>query len=48
MPSVSFAADIRPLFRPIEIAHMQRAAIKLDDCDRMSNPANNHSHGASR
>jgi hypothetical protein len=44
MPLVSFAADIRPLFRPIDIAHMKRAGVNLDDYDYMSDPANNYQH----
>ena len=29
MPKVSFARDIRPLFRAVDIAHMKRYKIKL-------------------
>lgn len=42
MPTVSFAADIIPLFRPVDIAHMKPRGVKLDDYQYMSNPANNH------
>jgi hypothetical protein len=42
MPPVSFATDIKPLFRPVDIAHMKSAGVKLDDYEYMSNPANNH------
>ena len=38
MPKVSFARDIRPLFRAVDIAHMKRHKIKLDDHAFMSNP----------
>lgn len=40
MPQVSFAADIKPLFRDIDISHMNRAGVELDNCDYMSNPDN--------
>jgi hypothetical protein len=39
MPQVSFAADIKPLFRAIDIAHMKSFGVKLDDYTYMSNPA---------
>ena len=31
MPQVSFARDIRPLFRDVDISHMEPHGIKLDD-----------------
>jgi hypothetical protein len=37
---VSFATDIKPLFRPIDVAHMQRHGVMLDDFAYMSDPAN--------
>lgn len=40
MPKVSFAADIKPLFRPVDISHMKPHGIKLDDYTFMSNPDN--------
>ena len=40
MPQVSFARDIRPLFRDVDISHMERHGIKLDDYTFMSNPDN--------
>jgi hypothetical protein len=40
MPDVSFERDIRPLFRPVDISHMDRHGIKLDDYIFMSNPDN--------
>ncbi len=42
MAPVSFAADIKPLFRPVDIAHMNRHGIKLDDYSYMSDAADNH------
>ena len=38
MPKVSFARDIRPLFRAIDISHMKSYGIKLDDYTFMSKP----------
>jgi hypothetical protein len=40
MPQVSFARDIRPLFRDVDILHMERHGIKLDDYTFMSDPDN--------
>ena len=40
MPKVSFATDIKPLFRPIDISHMKRLGVELDDYTFMSNPDN--------
>lgn len=40
MPQVSFAADIKPLFRAVDISHMKRFNVELDDYDYMSNPEN--------
>jgi hypothetical protein len=40
MPQVSFAADIRPLFRAIDISHMKPHGVELDDYAYMSNPDN--------
>lgn len=40
MPEVSFSADIKPLFRAIDISHMKRAGVELDDYTYMSNPDN--------
>ena len=39
-PKVSFARDIRPLFRAVDISHMKAHGIKLDDYDFMSDPDN--------
>lgn len=40
MPQISFAADIKPLFRAVDIAHMKRFGVELDDYRYMSNPNN--------
>lgn len=40
MPKVSFATDIKPLFRPVDISHMKRVGVELDDYTFMSNPEN--------
>jgi hypothetical protein len=40
MPQVSFARDIRPLFRDVDISHMKRHGILLDDYTFMSDPDN--------
>jgi hypothetical protein len=39
-PKVSFARDIRPLFRTVDISHMQVHGVKLDDYTFMSKPDN--------
>jgi hypothetical protein len=44
MALVSFAKDIKPLFRTIDIAHMARGGVKLDDYDYMADPANNYAN----
>ena len=41
---VSFANDIRPLFRPIDIAHMLPFDVLLDDFAYMSDATDNHWH----
>jgi len=40
MPQVSFAADIKPLFRDVDISHMKRFKVELDNYTYMSNPNN--------
>jgi hypothetical protein len=40
MPQVSFAGDIKPLFRAIDISHMKSAGVELDDYTYMSDPNN--------
>jgi hypothetical protein len=44
MPPVSFAADIKPLFRSVDIECMKDRDVKLDDYAYMSDPANNYEH----
>ena len=36
--AVSFAQDIRPLFTEMDVAHMKRAGVLLDDFDYMRDP----------
>ncbi len=43
MAQVSFAADIKPLFRAIDVSHMKRFGVELDDYTYMSDPANANS-----
>ena len=40
MAQVSFARDIRPLFRDVDISHMKRHSLMLDDYTFMSDPDN--------
>lgn len=40
MSEVSFARNIVPLFRPVDIEHMKVHGIELDDYTFMSNPEN--------
>ena len=40
MPQVSFPRDIRPLFRDVDISHMEVHGITLDDYTFMSDPDN--------
>ena len=37
---VSFAADIKPLFRDVDIDHMRSFGVNLDDYSYMSDPSN--------
>jgi hypothetical protein len=39
--AVSFARQILPFFRPIDIQHMRRRGVLLDDYAYMSDPAGN-------
>ena len=39
---VSFERDIRPLFRQIDIDHMNKHNVLLDNYTYMSDPANDH------
>lgn len=43
-PHVSFARDIRPLFRPLDFAHMLPFGVRLGDHDYMCDPADNFKH----
>jgi hypothetical protein len=43
MPQISFAADIKPLFRTMDISHMKPFGVELDDYTYMSNPDNANS-----
>ena len=40
MSQVSFVADIKPLFRTIDVSHMKRFNVELDNYSFMSNPNN--------
>jgi hypothetical protein len=40
--AVSFARDIRPMFRPIDVEHMKRYKVLLDDYAYMSDPARDY------
>jgi hypothetical protein len=40
MAQVSFAADIRPMFRAVDVSHMKGFGVMLDDYAYMSNPTN--------
>lgn len=42
MALVSFARDIQPLFRPLDVLHMKDFDVHLDDHSYMANPANNY------
>ena len=39
-PKITFARDIRPMFRDVDISHMEVHGIKLDDYTFMSDPEN--------
>jgi hypothetical protein len=47
MANVSFKTDIKPLFRPVDIAHMSPHGVKLDDYGYMSDPGNNYQNAQS-
>jgi hypothetical protein len=40
--SVSFSADIRPLFREVDVEHMKPLKVMLDDYNYMSDPKDDH------
>jgi hypothetical protein len=39
-PQISFARDIKPLFRAVDVSHMKAHGIKLDDYTFMSDQNN--------
>jgi len=43
MAQVSFATDIKPSFRAVDVSHMKRFGVELDDYTYMSDPANANS-----
>jgi len=43
----SFANGIKPLFRPIDIEHMKRSGVVLDDYAYMSDPTDEHANAQS-
>ena len=45
--SVSFAKDILPLFRPIDINHMKPMGVLLDDYKYMSDGSDDHANAKS-
>jgi len=40
MAQTSFSANIKPLFRAIDISHMNRHGVELENYSYMSNPEN--------
>ena len=40
MAQVSFVSDIKPMFRSVDISHMKRFGVELDNYTYMSNPGN--------
>ena len=42
--SVSFAKDIKPLFRTVDVAHMRPMGILLDDYKYMSDATDDHAN----
>lgn len=46
MAPVSFASDIKPLFRPMDITHMDAYGVMLADYSYMADPANNYQNAA--
>jgi hypothetical protein len=41
---VSFAKDIKPMFGQMDIEHMKKYKVLLDDHTYMSDPSNDHSN----
>jgi hypothetical protein len=44
---VSFARDIKPLFRQVDVDHMKKFKVLLDDYAYMSDPTGDHAHAQS-
>ena len=42
--AVSFARDVKPLFRTVDIQHMKPLGVLLDDYAYMSDATDNHAH----
>jgi hypothetical protein len=42
--ATSFASEIRPMFRPIDVEHMKRGGVLLDDFAYMSHAENDHAN----
>jgi hypothetical protein len=42
--AISFANDIRPLFRDIDVQHMKPFGVALDDYAYMADPSDDHSN----
>jgi hypothetical protein len=40
--ATSFASDIKPMFRPVDIEHMKNHGVLLDNFPYMSHPENDH------
>ena len=47
MAQVSFAKDIKPLFRKIDVDHMKSFGVNLDEYQYMSDPTNDHENAES-
>ena len=41
---VSFSKDVKPMFREVDIKHMNVHGVHLDDFQYMSDPANNYAN----
>lgn len=42
--AISFATDIKPMFRGIDVSHMRNFGVNLDNYACMSNPSGNHAN----
>ena len=42
--SISFSKDVLPMFRKIDIMHMQRHQVLLDDFNYMADPTSDHAN----